>query len=90
MHKPASIIIRSYNEEEHIGRLLQGIFEQSVKNIEVIIVDSGSRDNTLKIARTFPVIIHEINPREFSFGRALNLGCHAASGEYRSVPAAIR
>ena len=88
MHKPASIIIRSYNEEEHIGRLLQGIFEQSVKNIEVIIVDSGSRDNTLKIARTFPVIIHEINPREFSFGRALNLGCHAASGEFFIIASA--
>jgi glycosyltransferase involved in cell wall biosynthesis len=80
--KSVSIIIRSYNEEEHITRLLKGIFEQSVKNIEVIIVDSGSTDQTLKIAETFPVIVHEIKPSEFSFGRALNLGCQAAIGEF--------
>ena len=49
--KPVSIIIRSYNEEEHIGRLLEGIFEQSVKNIEVIIVDSGSTDKTLRLCQ---------------------------------------
>lgn len=82
MHESVSIIIRSYNEEEHIGRLLEGIFEQSVKNIEVIIVDSGSTDKTLEIAKTFPVIVHEITPSEFSFGRALNLGCQAAIGEF--------
>lgn len=82
MSKFVSIIIRSYNEEEHIARILEGIFEQSVKNIEVIMVDSGSTDQTLKIARTFPVIVHEIKPSEFSFGRALNLGCQAAIGEF--------
>jgi len=80
--KSVSIIIRSYNEEEHIARLLEGIFEQSEKNIEVIMVDSGSTDQTLKIAETFPVIIHEIKPSEFSFGRALNMGCQAATGEF--------
>jgi glycosyltransferase involved in cell wall biosynthesis len=66
VHDSVSIIIRSYNEEEHIGRLLEGIFEQSVKNSEVISVDSGSTDKTLEIANMFPVIVHEIKPGEFS------------------------
>jgi rhamnosyltransferase len=77
-----SIIIRCFNEEEHIGRLLSGIYEQSIKDIEVIIVDSGSTDSTLSIAKRFPVVILSISPETFSFGRALNMGCLKAKGEY--------
>jgi len=77
-----SIIIRCYNEEEHIGRLLSGIFEQSIKDIQVIIVDSGSTDRTLSIASNFPAVICNISSEEFSFGRALNIGCAAATGEF--------
>jgi rhamnosyltransferase len=77
-----SIIVRCFNEEEHIGRLLSGIYEQSIKNIEVILVDSGSTDSTLSIAKRFPVIIQSVSPENFSFGRALNLGCSKAKGEF--------
>jgi glycosyltransferase involved in cell wall biosynthesis len=83
MSKPlVSIIIRCYNEEEHISRLLAGIFEQTINDIEVIIVDSGSTDQTLSIASSFPVVIYNISPEEFSFGRALNIGCAAATGKF--------
>lgn len=77
-----SIIIRCYNEEEHIGRLLSGITQQTVKDVEIILVDSGSTDATLSIASRYPVRVVYISPEEFSFGRALNIGCKAASGEY--------
>lgn len=77
-----SLIIRCYNEEKHIGRLLNGIMEQTVKNIEIIIVDSGSTDATLTIASRYPVKILAISPNDFSFGRSLNLGCSAASAEF--------
>ncbi len=83
-----SIIIRCYNEEEHIGRLLGGIFEQSIKNVQVIIVDSGSTDRTLSIASNFPAVIYNISPEEFSFGRALNIGCAAATGEFVAMASA--
>jgi glycosyltransferase involved in cell wall biosynthesis len=76
-----SIIIRCFNEEKHIGRLLAGIMEQSVKDVEIIVVDSGSTDATVSIASNFPVIIVSIRPQDFSFGHALNLGCEAASGD---------
>jgi glycosyltransferase involved in cell wall biosynthesis len=78
----ASIIIRTYNEQDHICRLLEGVFGQSIKNIEVIIVDSGSSDDTLKIASKFPAQIYEIKPEKFSFGRSLNLGCKKSVGEF--------
>ena len=36
-----SIVIRTFNEEKHIGRLLYGITQQTVPDPEIIIVDSG-------------------------------------------------
>lgn len=80
-----SIVIRAYNEEKHIGRLLTGIAQQNLANIEVILVDSGSVDDTVKIASefkaAFPIQIVHIQPEEFTFGRSLNLGIQNASGE---------
>ncbi len=76
-----SIIIRSYNEEEHIGRLLRGIKEQHLKPHEIILVDSGSQDQTVAIASEFGVKVVPIRKEEFSFGRALNIGCEAATGD---------
>lgn len=77
-----SIVIRCYNEEQHIGRLLIGIREQTIKDVEILLVDSGSTDATLSIASKFPVKLVYISPEEFSFGRSLNMGCQAAQGEY--------
>uniref|UniRef100_UPI00404A046E glycosyltransferase n=1 Tax=Flavobacterium sp. TaxID=239 RepID=UPI00404A046E len=79
-----SVIIRSYNEEKHIGKLLQGIYSQELSNgleLEVILVDSGSTDSTISIAKKLGARVVSILNEEFSFGRALNLGCSASSGE---------
>lgn len=78
-----SIVVRCYNEEEHIGRLLSGISEQTIADeTEIIVVDSGSTDATVSIASQFPTRIITIDPDEFSFGRALNIGCEEASGRF--------
>ncbi len=79
----ASIIIRTYNEEKYLGDLLQSIQKQDCNGIdfEVVVVDSGSTDQTLDIARRFKTRIVHISKDEFSFGRSLNMGCEAASGE---------
>ncbi|CAN7628853.1 glycosyltransferase family 2 protein [Pararhizobium sp. LjRoot235] len=76
-----SIIIRSYNEGAHIQKLLTGIASQSVKDVEVILVDSGSTDRTVLIAESNGVRIVHIAKEEFSFGRALNRGCAVATGD---------
>lgn len=76
-----SVVIRSFNEEKHIGRLLHGIEEQDVGGqVETVLVDSGSTDATVSIAEHFGARIVRIRPEEFSFGRALNRGCEAARG----------
>jgi len=76
-----SIVIRCYNEEEHIGRLLSGIAQQEHVDREIIVVDSGSTDATLSIVSAFPASIVHITPDRFSFGRSLNMGCAASTGE---------
>jgi glycosyltransferase involved in cell wall biosynthesis len=85
----ASIVVRCYNEAEHIGKLLHGISEQTMQDYEIVLVDSGSTDGTLEIAREFGVDkIEYIEPENFSFGRALNYGCKAAEGEYCVIASA--
>ncbi|HBA91229.1 MAG TPA: family 2 glycosyl transferase [Anaerolineaceae bacterium] len=76
-----SIVIRAYNEEKHIARLLTGILEQTVKDVQIILVDSGSQDDTVAIASRFPVDIVHIQPQDFTFGKSLNLGIAAAKAE---------
>ena len=85
---PCSVVIRSYNEERHIARLLVGILNQSVAGAEIILVDSGSTDATLAIAARYPVQILHIDPAAFSFGRSLNVGCRAAHGEFVVIASA--
>lgn len=84
----ASIVIRCYNEEQYIGRLLSGIMQQNIQDVKIIIVDSGSIDATLSIASRYPVKILSIRPEEFSFGRSLNIGCEEASDEFIVIASA--
>lgn len=76
-----SIVIRAHNEAHHIERLLIGIGAQTLRPHEVILVDSGSTDDTVAIARAYEARVVEIDKDEFTFGRALNLGCDAATGD---------
>lgn len=73
-----SIVIRAYNEEKHIGRLLEGIKQQTVKDVDVILVDSGSTDSTVAIAEGWGARVVHIPSAEFTFGRSLNHGIKTA------------
>lgn len=81
MSPSCSVVIRAYNEERHLGRLLEGIAGQTVKDVQVILVDSGSTDRTVEIAYSRGAEIITIQPQEFTFGRSLNRGLAAARGE---------
>lgn len=79
-----SIVIRAKNEAALIGECLRKIAEQDYPgSVEVIVIDSGSRDKTVAIARGFPgVRVVEIPSAEFNYGETLNLGVRLATGEY--------
>ncbi|TAK12406.1 MAG: glycosyltransferase family 2 protein [Anaerolineae bacterium] len=78
----ATIVIRAYNEGRHIGRLLAGLQGQHVRDFEIILVDSGSTDDTVALAERNAVQVLHIAPDEFTFGRSLNHGIAAAQGEF--------
>lgn len=79
--RTVALVVRCFNEEAHIGRLLTGVSRQTVVPDEIVVVDSGSTDATLAIAAAFPVTIVKIAPEDFSFGRALNAGLARVSSE---------
>lgn len=78
-----SIVIRTYNEEKYLRDLLKQINLQQKEEfeVEVVLVDSGSIDDTLSIASDYGVRIVHIRKSDFTFGRSLNIGCAAAKGE---------
>lgn len=84
MNKPdVSIIIRTLNEERYLPELLSGIQrQQSLFSHEIVLIDSGSTDNTLAIAEQNGCRILHIKREEFSFGRSLNHACEVARGAY--------
>jgi glycosyltransferase involved in cell wall biosynthesis len=76
----ASVIVRVRDEARTIGRTLERLQSQTVRP-EIVVVDSGSIDGTLDIARGACDKLIEIQPEDFSFGRALNIGARAASSD---------
>ena len=83
-----SLIIRAYNEDKYIGRLLEGIKQQTVKDVDVILVDSGSTDLTVSIAESYGAQVVRIPSAEFTFGRSLNYGIKAARREFVVIASA--
>jgi len=75
----ASVVIPTKNGEQTIKAVLDAIFRQGKP--EVIVVDSGSRDQTVAIVRNYPVRIIEISPREFNHGKTRNNGLKEATEE---------
>lgn len=74
-----SIIIRTFNEEKAIGKCLEILLNQTFENYEILIIDSSSTDQTVKIAQKFAhknsrIKILEIAKQDFTYGKALNFG----------------
>ncbi len=80
-HEPlVSIIIRTRNEERWIGSCLRAVFNQKYKNIEVIVVDNCSTDQTLRRLEDYQINLLTID--KFQPGKAINEGIRASNGEY--------
>lgn len=86
MKKPAiSVIIPSYNRERFVTNCIKSISKQSLKDIEIIIVDDGSTDNSLKIVKELqkqdPRISIIAQPNK-GVATARNTGLRRASAPY--------
>lgn len=73
-----SVIVRTRNSASTLQATLAALAAQTVPT-RVVIVDSGSTDGTLEIARRSAAEIVELDPATFSYGRALNAGIAAAA-----------
>ena len=82
--KKVSVIIPAYNSEKYIDRCLESIYGQTYKNIEVIVVDDGSEDNTkLVVDRMSEKIqIKYIYQENTGAAGARNHGLQLISGDY--------
>lgn len=77
----ASVIVRVKDEERTLERALRSLRAQTVAT-EIIVVDSGSRDGSLKIAKRFCDELIEIPAADFTYGHALNIGAQSASAPF--------
>jgi len=78
-----SVVINTKNSPPFFKEILQKYKNQiGFKKIEIIIVDSGSTDDTLKLAKYYGCKIIEIKPEEFRHGRSRNIGIEVATGKY--------
>ena len=77
-----TIIIRTRNEERWIGRCLRMVFAQTETDFEVVIVDNNSTDNTLHIAKKFPVRILTIDA--YKPGASINVAIRNSKSKYIS------
>jgi len=80
-----SVVIPMYNEEKDISYCLRSLKNQNYKNIEIILVDDGSTDGTLNIAKATAqkeeLKIKILNQKHQGPGNARNLGAKNAKGE---------
>ena len=81
LYPAMSILIPAYNEEKVIGLTIEALIHADYPNKEIIIVDDGSNDNTLNIAKRYrhqAKVLHKENGGKAS---ALNFGLAFAKGE---------
>ncbi len=76
-----SIVVRALNEAEHLPRLFESLQQQTEPVDEIVLVDSGSTDDSVRIGETYGASIVHIPPGDFTFGGALNIGCERAKGD---------
>jgi len=75
-----SVIIPTYDASSFIRQCLENILSQSYKHLEVIVVDDGSKDNSVEIIKRYPVKL--IQQENQGAAAARNTGMQAATGEY--------
>lgn len=81
-----SVIMSSYNAGRYIAQAIKGILNQTYSNIELIIVDANSSDNTAEIIKRFARIDRRVKPiflnRRITIAKARNIAIKNAKGQF--------
>ena len=76
-----SIIIPMYNSEKYIEKCIESILNNLYKNFEIIVVDDGSTDDSIKIVKKY-TNIKLLYSNHAGPGSARNVGIENASGDF--------
>lgn len=81
-----SVITPVYNAERFLDRTLQSVFNQTYKNIEILLIDDCSRDKSAEIIKRYeqdhPEIVYYLQEKNMGAGAARNKALELASGQY--------
>lgn len=83
-----SVLVPSLNAEKYISQCIESIINQTLKDIEIICIDAGSTDKTIKILNKYAnkdSRIKIVNSSRKSYGYQMNLGLNLANGEYIGI-----
>jgi glycosyltransferase involved in cell wall biosynthesis len=76
-----AIITPSYNQGKYIGRTIEGVLAQGVSNLDYMVVDGGSNDETVEVLKTFGDKIRWLSEPDKGMADAVNKGFKATQGE---------
>lgn len=84
MHPLVSVIMPAYNAEQYIGEAIESILRQSYENIELIVIDDGSNDNTEEITKSFKDkrLYVYFNEKNKGISYTTNRGIEKSNGKY--------
>ena len=85
MNPKISIVIPVYNVEKYVSKCLQSVVNQTYRNLEIIIVNDGSTDNSVEIVKKYKKIdqrIKLINKENGGLSSARNAGISLVTGQY--------
>lgn len=77
-----TVIIRTKNSASILSQTLEALFSQELCGFELLIVDSGSVDDTLEVVSRYPARVLHVAPDDYFPGRVLNRAAEAARGDF--------
>ena len=83
-----SVIMPCLNVAKYIDECIRSVINQTIKDIEIIIIDAGSTDGTIELAKKYCLSdarICLVHSDKKSYGYQMNLGTSLAKGEYISI-----
>jgi hypothetical protein len=83
MGRPAfSVVIAAYNSEHTLARAIRSVLDQTWPAHELIVVDDGSTDGTLEVARSFAAQVVCVHQANAGVSTARNVGADRATGDW--------